>query len=1124
MTRYVILFLALCAAALAQGVYPPRTGLPSGGGGTTYTSDGTGLVTVTGTQLGLNTTVVPRVDTNQAITSTWDFTNGRIVLTPSTIPLPTCSTTKWTVIATNAASPADCSVGGGTSAAVCYCNGSGTYLAGSVASGGAAAWGSITGTLSSQTDLNTALSAKAPLASPTFTGTVTMPAPTLNNVTGSTQCLHVNTSGAVSGTGSDCGSGGSGANANGYYVVTQAANAPANAVNLGALTTGILKLTISGGVATPSTAAAGDFPTLNQNTSGTAANLSGTPALPNGTTATTQTAADNSTKLATTAYVDGGLGSKVATSTTVNGHALSSNVTVTASDVSLGSVTNDAQTKAAIVPNTAPSAGQILVGNAGGTAYAPVSASGDCTVASTGAITCTKLNNVSVATAATASTIAERNASGEVIAANTVATGKTPMATDTVLASGQIPKADVMDAPFFCSDAGANDSYACNLSPAITAYVTGTHYRFKANTANTGSASIALNSLAALTIKKLAGGITTDLADNDIRAGQYVECVYDGTNCQMISQLGNAGSGSGTVNSGTANQLAYYASSTNAVSGTTALPNGTTATTQSQADASTKVATTAYVDTLGRYTPTGSGAVSTALGSFDKNCPTPEAYGAVGDGTTDDATALQNLITNNNCINLPFGKTYKFNTGLTISTKLGFELRGHGSSEANGGSKLLYGGGSTTTAITFDSNRGPGCYIHDFQLDANGANGIAVVGSASVSAHSCDFERIQIFNAKGTPGVALQVGDTNDRDVAQNTFRKIGCTDSKICVRQQGTQTVNNQYEKFVVLGFSDRGMVFEKGDVKVYGGIFDGDAYLTTGGTADIEIGANVLYATVRDTYHEFYIRDLAHSCAKRTPSTASAISFPSGARAWSTNISNVRVLWGLDGGKVIDYHQQGPLQIDAPNFDAGVNPSGCSAVTISSAVTLANGSGASQGLFIGPGRMDSAFSYSITGPWVTMRAPLTTESVWSLTGFAVTANSSITESGLTITRAAGTPLASDYLNLVGDYTSNVSTALPGIAFKGGKMYPATPISWPSIQVGDNGYALIFRGGASDVAPNAAGMSFDTASGILFTWGATEFARADTNGYWHMKFPTSCTGLSSGMAYNNGTAIVPCP
>lgn len=62
-------------------------------------------------------------------------------------------------------------------------------------------------------------------------------------------------------------------------------------------------------------------------------------------------------------------------------------VTLTSSDVSLGNVTNDTQTKAAIVPNTAPSAGQLLVGNAGGTAYAPVSSSGDVTVSATGVFT-----------------------------------------------------------------------------------------------------------------------------------------------------------------------------------------------------------------------------------------------------------------------------------------------------------------------------------------------------------------------------------------------------------------------------------------------------------------------------------------------------------------------------------------------------------------------------------------------------------------------------------------------------------------------------------------------------------------------------------------------------------------
>ena len=50
---------------------------------------------------------------------------------------------------------------------------------------------------------------------------------------------------------------------------------------------------------------------IDSNITGTAANLSGTPDLPNGTTATTQSASDNSTKLATTAYADAAGGGSV---------------------------------------------------------------------------------------------------------------------------------------------------------------------------------------------------------------------------------------------------------------------------------------------------------------------------------------------------------------------------------------------------------------------------------------------------------------------------------------------------------------------------------------------------------------------------------------------------------------------------------------------------------------------------------------------------------------------------------------------------------------------------------------------------------------------------------------------
>lgn len=97
--------------------------------------------------------------------------------------------------------------------------------------------------------------------------------------------------------------------------------------------------------------------------------------------------------------------------------------------------------------------------------------------------------------------------------------------------------------PSQCADAGANDTYACSLAPAIASYVVGTKLRFFANTANTGAASINFNGVGALTIVKMAGGITTALADNDIRAGQWVDgIIAAGSNFQMTSQVGNAAS------------------------------------------------------------------------------------------------------------------------------------------------------------------------------------------------------------------------------------------------------------------------------------------------------------------------------------------------------------------------------------------------------------------------------------------------------------------------------------------------------------------------------------------------------------------------------------------------------
>lgn len=65
------------------------------------------------------------------------------------------------------------------------------------------------------------------------------------------QCL-LYTGGHIAG-----GSCGSGANVSGYYFVSRATNAPTNAVNFGALTSGLLKHTVSGSISSPATATAG---------------------------------------------------------------------------------------------------------------------------------------------------------------------------------------------------------------------------------------------------------------------------------------------------------------------------------------------------------------------------------------------------------------------------------------------------------------------------------------------------------------------------------------------------------------------------------------------------------------------------------------------------------------------------------------------------------------------------------------------------------------------------------------------------------------------------------------------------------------------------------------------------
>jgi|SRR3989339_101965 len=89
----------------------------------------------------------------------------------------------------------------------------------------------------------------------------------------------------------------------------------------------------------------------------------------------------------------------------------------------------------------------------------------------------------------------------------------------------------------YAADAEASDTYVVTLVPAPIALTTGMRIYFKPNTANTGAATLNANGLGAKTIKK---NHDQDLATGDLESGQMVLVVYDGTNWQMMSQLGSS--------------------------------------------------------------------------------------------------------------------------------------------------------------------------------------------------------------------------------------------------------------------------------------------------------------------------------------------------------------------------------------------------------------------------------------------------------------------------------------------------------------------------------------------------------------------------------------------------------
>jgi len=216
--------------------------------------------------------------------------------------------------------------------------GSGTYAAWVVNVGGvtpatSVAWGAITGTLSTQTDLQSALDLKANLASPTFTGT-----PLSTTAAVDTNTTQIATTAYVVG--------------NGYLKTATAASTyylqtnPAGYQTAADVTTALSPYLLSATAASTyfTIASAANKADLASPT------FTGTPSLPTGTTAVTQTLGTNNTTLATTAFVlanapaapvtsvAGRTGAIVLANTDISG--LGTMSTATASDYSTTTVAN----------------------------------------------------------------------------------------------------------------------------------------------------------------------------------------------------------------------------------------------------------------------------------------------------------------------------------------------------------------------------------------------------------------------------------------------------------------------------------------------------------------------------------------------------------------------------------------------------------------------------------------------------------------------------------------------------------------------------------------------------------------------------------------------------------------
>jgi hypothetical protein len=82
---------------------------------------------------------------------------------------------------------------------------------------------------------------------------------------------------------------------------------------------------------------------------------------------------------------------------------------------------------------------------------------------------------------------------------------------------------------------GTANAITATMTPAISAYVTGARYYFKATATNTGATTLKISNAPAVAIQRNVEA----LVGGEIVSGRYYEVIYDGTNFQLLNTTAN---------------------------------------------------------------------------------------------------------------------------------------------------------------------------------------------------------------------------------------------------------------------------------------------------------------------------------------------------------------------------------------------------------------------------------------------------------------------------------------------------------------------------------------------------------------------------------------------------------